>query len=132
MAKQLRVHHILCTKLFRGHGYSNGFAKEMGQQVYILRSQPFTEIQPVAHPDEICSACPHLTEKNTCDSNNNQVQIKDVTLWKILHLKEGTIYTYEDLLQRVRQYFTKDDFRIICGDCSWNKSGLCNYEQLIK
>lgn len=132
MAKQLRVHHILCTKLFQGHGYSDGFARGMEQQVSLLRRQPFTEIEPVAHPDAICSACPHLTAENTCDSNNNEVEKKDESLRKMLHLEEDTTYTYEDLLGQVHRYFTEEDFQIICGDCSWNKEGLCSYEQLIK
>ena len=38
--KKFRVHHILCTVLYRGEGYSGTFCDNMTQKVRELKADP--------------------------------------------------------------------------------------------
>ena len=123
---------MLCTTLFEGRGYSSGFCAGMEQMVRQLRENPDTLLFAVCVPDEICQNCPNLTEKNTCSSNRNQIVKKDKKVCQMLHLQENEIYTYRELQIRAKKYLDPQDFEEICGNCNWNKMGLCSYEKLMQ
>ncbi|MDY4769265.1 MAG: DUF1284 domain-containing protein [Lachnospiraceae bacterium] len=132
MSKLLRAHHVLCTTLFEGKGYSGGFCAGMENVVRQLRKNPDTPLLVVCIPDEICRNCPNLTEQNICSSDHNKISGKDKRLWQILQLQEQEEYTYRELQIRVKKYLNKQNFDEICGNCNWNKQGLCSYEKLMR
>ncbi len=61
-----RVHHILCTSLYEGKGYSGAFCENMSSVVERLRANPEEELVPVAEPDVICAGCPNRTAGGMC------------------------------------------------------------------
>ena len=53
--KKFRVHHILCTVLYRGEGYSGTFCDNMTQKVRELKADPEEPLMLVTDPDMICA-----------------------------------------------------------------------------
>lgn len=58
---EIRAHHGLCIAFFRGKGYSEDFTRHMAE--VIGRLGPETEILLTEREDDICSACPNMTER---------------------------------------------------------------------
>ena len=56
--KNFRVHHIMCTNLYQGYGYSGAFCENMTEMVTWLKSNPDEKLLLVTDPDEICKKCP--------------------------------------------------------------------------
>ena len=54
MADKFRGHHIVCTSLYEGKGYSGAFCENMTAVVERLRKDPDEELLLVAEPDMIC------------------------------------------------------------------------------
>ncbi|MDO5389656.1 MAG: DUF1284 domain-containing protein [Eubacteriales bacterium] len=132
MGRSLRAHHVLCTTLFEGKGYSTGFCAGMEKMVRQLREHPDTPLLAVGVPDEICQNCPNLTKQNTCGSKKNQIAKKDEMVCRILQLQKDEIYTYRELQIRAKKYLDKQKFDEICGNCNWNKQGVCSYDKLMQ
>ena len=63
--KKFRVHHILCTVLYRGEGYSGTFCDNMTQKVRELKADPEEPLMLVTDPDMICARCPNRTPDDT-------------------------------------------------------------------
>lgn len=57
----IRAHHLLCSSLFSGHGYSEGFAGAMEKVVTRLHDGSNHEVALLDHPDLICAHCPRLS-----------------------------------------------------------------------
>lgn len=125
---KLRVHHILCTNLYRGLGYDGDFCRNMTEKVLCLRSDLGQEILLVAEPDDICKHCPNLRENDYCANGDNHVCVKDRALLAPLHLEEGKTYSFSELEQHARDYLTESVFLESCGGCEWYKQGVCRYE----
>lgn len=132
MEETIRVHHILCTTLFEGKGYSEGFCLGMEKIVSRLRKEPEQKLLPVCCPDAICSDCPYLTPENTCSSNYNQIAKRDEYLWKLFELQTGQSYSYLQLQKIAAEKLKESDFMKICGDCRWNKAGICTFKKLMR
>ena len=64
--KKFRVHHILCTVLYRGEGYSGTFCDNMTEKVRELKADPEEPLMLVTDPDMICARCPNRTPGDTC------------------------------------------------------------------
>ena len=101
--KEFRVHHILCTQLYRGLGYSGDFCTNMTAIVSDLRANPEQKVRLVARGDVICANCPNRVGKDQCTNGDNHVVIKDRKLLEPLHLVEGECYTYSELLEHSRK-----------------------------
>ena len=127
---ELRAHHILCTSLFQGKGYSDGFCMGMERMVLHLSEHPEIRIRLVCHPDHICDYCPHLIGKDFCDSNYNHVVTKDQAVMEALELDTESTYSYLELQQQAVKRLNTEYFNKICGDCGWYELGLCSYEKL--
>ena len=65
MADKFRGHHIVCTSLYEGKGYSGAFCENMTAVVERLRKDPDEELLLVAEPDMICANCPNRTENSS-------------------------------------------------------------------
>ena len=85
---RLRVHHLLCSALYAGKGYSEEFCENMQKVVRRLWGEPGRkgieeELKLIAEPDEICTACPNLSD-NGCELDDNRVVSKDEALLFVL------------------------------------------------
>lgn len=130
MIAEFRVHHILCTALYVGEGYSGAFCENMTAVVRRLRKNPAEPLKLVTAPDIICRNCPNRTKKGECSQDKNHVVQKDRLLLKELDFKEDAVYTYEQLCRQTSAKMTKEIFQAGCGNCCWYKEGLCTYEKL--
>lgn len=126
--KHFRVHHIMCTNLYQGYGYSGAFCQNMTKMVTWLKDHADEPLLLVSDPDEICKKCPNLVEGKYCLDATNHVKSKDQHLLEPLHLLEGQTYTYGQLMQKADKYLTKEVFESSCSKCEWYKQGLCHYE----
>ena len=128
MKRALRAHHLLCIPLFRGHGYSDGFGRNMAEQIEWLRAHADEEVVLVCGPDVICRKCPHLKDEKFCREADDRVTEKDRRLCKALCLKEGR-YTFRALLETAGERVTEEIFTESCKNCEWKKKGLCSWQE---
>ena len=125
---RFRIHHIMCTNLYRGYGYSGAFCENMSEKVKWLLDNPDDPIMCVCGPDMICAACPNLEDGDYCTNGDNHVCTKDRELLAILRIEENGIYTYNELRNRANMYLTEEAFIESCHTCRWYKEGICKYE----
>ena len=102
MADKFRGHHIVCTSLYEGKGYSGAFCENMTAVVERLRKDPDEELLLVAEPDMICANCPNRTETNECVHNHNRVVNKDRRVIEFFGLEENRVYTYREMCRHAR------------------------------
>lgn len=126
-----RVHHILCTNLYRGLGYDGAFCENMTAVVSRLRREPDTLLKLVTHPDAICLDCPNRIGEDFCSNGDNHVSVKDHALLEPLHLKEGSLYTYRELCSHAETYLSREVFEKSCCGCQWFTDGICRYEDFL-
>ncbi len=129
---RLRVHHLLCSALYTGYGYSEDFCKNMQTVVERLWGEDVLEgeeVELVISPDAICKECPNLTAEG-CSLDHNNVVSKDASLAGKLSLTTGRSYVISELLQHVAKNLTEEAFEKSCHNCEWYAKGLCRYEML--
>lgn len=131
MEKRFRVHHIFCTALYEGTGYSGEFCENMTAEVERLKKEPDRYLLLVTGPDMICAGCPNLQDGEGCVLDHNHVEVKDSLLLKPLGLSEGCRYSYRQLCRHAFQTITKEIFDESCGRCLWYRKGLCSFEKLM-
>ena len=102
MADKFRGHHIVCTSLYEGKGYSGAFCENMTAVVERLRKDPDEELLLVAEPDMICANCPNRTETNECVHNHNRVVNTDRRVIEFFGLEENRVYTYREMCRHAR------------------------------
>lgn len=141
---RLRVHHLLCSALYVGKGYSEAFCKNMNDIVRRLWSENLRadishdgqkeddeKVELVIHPDVICKECPNLTD-GKCSLDDNNVVSKDERLAKRLGLEVNRHYAVSELLRQTAKNLSKEIFETSCHNCAWYQQGLCSYEKLIE
>lgn len=130
--KRLRFHHLLCLPLFKGEGYSDDFSVNVQSVKELLESEGPT-LRFVCSSDMICQSCPNR-RKSGCalDDREGSVSDKDKRLADISGFEEDTELGYFDALKAVRRKMTAEDFTSLCGECRWNKMGLCSYEKWLE
>lgn len=135
---RLRVHHLLCSALYTGSGYSEDFCKNMQEIVDYLWGQGAArnmqcgekaEIELVVSPDAICKECPNLVDES-CNLDDNNVVSKDAKLADRLSLTTDRSYFVPELLELVATNLTEEIFETSCHQCEWYAKGLCRYEML--
>lgn len=124
---ELRGHHLLCTSLFQGSGYSEEFVKRMTEVVE--KCIPNEEIRLITGMDHVCEKCPNKQEDNTCRLGNRDVLMKDEKTLEYAGFAKGQICRQKELLEGIRR-IGKEQFEEICGTCRWCKMGYCSYEVL--
>lgn len=129
--EKFRAHHILCTLLYEGKGYSGAFCENMNAVTGRLEENQNERFTLVAQPDIICGNCPNLTATGECESSGERVVSKDRRIMELLALTEQETYTYPELCRRTKEHMTEESFLQICGTCDWRKQGLCRYEDLV-
>lgn len=150
LGMKLRVHHLLCSALYRGKGYSEAFCENMERTVnWLWRNGPeqpqpqkgasssvaCAEDERIVElcicPDAICQACPNLAD-GACTLDDNRVVPKDARLAEALHLQTGRTYLVQELLLHVKENLTEEIFEASCRKCEWYQQKLCSYKELAK
>lgn len=130
---RLRVHHLLCSALFVGKGYSESFCENMQEIVQWLWEKSSQgeerEVELISGEDSICKECPNLT-KEGCSLEDNHVVSKDIRLAQALQLQTDRSYSVDMLLHQTAQNLTEEIFETSCHNCEWYRIGLCSYEKL--
>lgn len=125
---RIRAHNLLCLIGFEGCGYSEKFVENMTAIKKALWKDPFTSVEILTSPDDICAACPNLKE-GACHLRNrpNEEEMKrqDLDVAGRLKLEAGKSYTFKDLMGRIRDRIDPSDLNSICGSCLWLPSGVC-------
>lgn len=150
-ALRIRAHHLLCTSLFSGHGYSDSFTMGLARIVERLQDGRDKKVILLDHPDGICAGCPKrcvLSETEDalacsraaagwdgkrgsvpvygCREDHNHVVLTDEAVLKTLHLETGREYLYSHLLDQILTEVDDAAFRRICGGCRWYREGYCS------
>ena len=133
----LRAHHLLCSRLFSGHGYNDEFAVRMGEVVSGMALKNYKpekayevveRVRLICSSDYVCEKCPNLVT-SYCNLGDDDVKAKDRKVLKYAGLEENNIYTLKELADGVEK-ITKEQFEDICGTCRWFKAGYCSYKLL--
>lgn len=126
---ELRAHHLLCSILFQGSGYSEKFVLNMTEVVELLK-RPDTEVFLKASPDAVCSACPNALSDGRCALDDNRKDIRDLDhmVLEKMHLDSGCGYHSSELIMRLKEGMTSSFFESCCNACRWYRQGFCSYE----
>ena len=130
----LRPHHLLCTVLFSGHGYSEAFTREMAAIVKTLEGGDAL-ITLTSSPDAICAGCPNRTEEGRClldDDSKPGVGSLDARVIRQFGLPAGSPLPSREVYQRAKERVTREFFEDCCASCRWYGAGLCGYDEYIK
>ena len=124
---KLRGHHLFCTALFSGSGYDEAFARNMAQIIEVWQSGE--EIQLCQCQDAVCAACPNREPKDGCSLGRPDVLRRDRAALETLGLEPGQALTWKQAKARLSQV-DEAGFQYVCGDCRWQREGLCSYSLL--
>lgn len=121
----LRGHHLFCTTLFSGLGYSEEFTENMKN---VLKNLTHENIKIICKQDVLCAKCPFANENNSCGNGTDNATKRDYNAIKELNIKIDENYNYKQLLEKLG---TVDEisFEKVCGNCQWLSSGVCSYEK---
>lgn len=126
--KRLRGHHMLCTTLFSGSGYDRDFADNMGRLIRDMQDgEGFRLVQ--GH-DGVCEHCPNR-EADGCALGTENVARRDAAALEVTGLAPGRELDWAQLRERLGG-LSEEDFQYVCGDCRWQKEGLCSYQLLME
>lgn len=130
----LRAHHLLCTVLYKGAGYSKDFTENMDGIVKALREGSLIKLR--CTQDIICSECPNALNDGRCALDKKEAEYKEI---KTLDSKVVEYFGLEDNLTEmcqsekifasVKNRINKEVFDEFCGNCRWYKAGYCSYEE---
>ena len=121
---RLRPHHLLCTQGYEGNGYDEHFVRRMTAYVTQMRREENVRIEITLRPDDICTACPNLSDAEHCVSDD-KVLAFDRKVLEMFGLKEGETYNYQKLIRDIDNHMTRERLHSICGTCSWYPVSLC-------
>lgn len=126
---KLRGHHIFCTALFSGHGYDEAFTKRMSEIIEAWEAGEAAEVLTSA--DDVCLACPNAKPCGGCTLGTEDALRRDTAALQVLGLNTGEILTWQ-LAGRLLSRLSEDDFQAVCGNCRWQRDGLCTFKLLQK
>ncbi len=124
----MRPHHLFCTRLYTGCGYSDEFCSNMDIIVDMLKQNPDINIR--INTDEICKFCPN-NNNGMCILGNEDIIYRDKMVLKCLSISEGE-HNYSELHSKMNSMIDEKAFDMICGNCRWKKQGLCSYDEFQK
>jgi hypothetical protein len=117
----IRAHHLVCIKSFKGKGYSKKFVNNFYQVINKIKNNPIVEI--TNKPDIICKACPY--NKNGCIKKglNSEVKVrnKDNKIIKLLKINLNKKIKARNITELINKNITKKHILKICKDCEWLK-----------
>lgn len=118
----LRPHHLLCTRAFKGNGYSPAFVENMQRVIDLLKTG--CDITLVTGVDAICAPCPERIG-NHCRSEAKVMGFDEAVLSQ-LGLERKT-YTYTEIEKVLTARLTEPVYEYICRGCEWKQTGICCY-----
>ena len=118
----LRPHHLLCTRAFKGKGYSPVFVENM--QHIINRLKAGCDITLVTGVDTICAPCPERIG-NHCRSESKVTGFDEAVLSQ-LGLERKT-YAYTEVDRILESRLIEPVYECICRGCEWKQTGICCY-----
>lgn len=119
---KLRPHHLLCTRSFKGKGYSHEFVCNMSRVIEQLKTNCIITL--VEGADAVCSHCPERIGKR-CRSEEKINRFDDAVL-EHLHLSRKT-YRYAELERILAGHLTESAYNSICSGCEWKENSVCCY-----
>ena len=123
----LRGHHLFCLTLFSGRGYSEAFTRNMESIQKQLNSDGSFLL--LEKEDDVCSACPNLLPGAGCLLGTENVNNRDRAALRVLHLVPGREYSWRETGKKLMKV-SAEEFEAVCGECRWNREGLCSREKL--
>lgn len=123
---ELRGHHIFCTTLFSGSGYDRAFTENMVR--LIEHMQKGERLRLVQGHDDVCRYCPNR-EPEGCALGTEDVCRRDLAALEVTELTVGQELDWAGLRERLGS-ISEADFQRVCGDCRWQREGLCSYSLL--
>ena len=115
---ELRAHHAVCIRFFKGRGYSQGFTNHMAGVIAGLEDD--TPVRTVCHADVICAGCPNLNG-GVCASEA-KVRRYDERVLALCGLDQGAQLAWGELFGLVSQRILLPGRRKeVCSDCEWNE-----------
>jgi uncharacterized protein len=124
----LRAHNLLCLLGYRGRGYDARFVAEMTTVHHVLERAPETLVEVRTRPDRLCGACPNLREHGCTlagPDHEAHMRAQDEDVARRLGLKDGGVYPWREILERVARSVRGADLPAICTTCPWLSLGWC-------
>lgn len=120
--RRIRGHHLYCMTLFSGHGYDEAFSGNMAETIRDLKAGE--EFLLCEGQDDICAACPNREEGGGCRLGTEDVSERDHAVFRSLHMKAGTVLTWEVSVRKLRCAGTSG-FDAVCRNCRWKEEKIC-------
>ena len=118
----LRPHHLLCTRAFKGKGYSPAFVENM--QRVINRLKAGCDITLITGVDAICDLCPERIG-NHCRSEAKVTGFDEAVLSQLGLERKN--YAYAEVDRILESRLTEPVYECICRGCEWKQTGICCY-----
>ena len=118
----LRPHHLLCTRAFKGKGYSPVFIENMQRVINCLKAG--CDISLGKGLDDICAPCPERIG-NRCRSEAKVTGFDEAVLSQLGLERKTYMYTEIDHVLTAR--LTEFVYDCICQGCEWKQTGICCY-----
>lgn len=119
---KLRPHHLLCTRAFKGKGYSHAFVCNMIRVIEQLKTNCIITL--VEGSDAVCSNCPERIGKR-CRSEE-KINRFDGAVLDYIHLEKKN-YRYAEVERILAVHLTESAYNSICSRCEWKATGVCCY-----
>lgn len=126
---KLRGHHLFCTTLFTGHGYSEAFTERMTALLSALKNGEPAQL--CVRADCLCEVCPNREEHGGCTLGTENANERDEAALFVLGFSAGQSVLWSDAHQKMLT-LSETQFQSVCGDCRWQKEGLCSLKLLQK
>ena len=118
----MRPHHLLCTRAFKGKGYSPAFVENM--QRVINRLKAGCDITLITGVDAICDLCPERIG-NHCRSEAKVTGFDEAVLSQLGLERKN--YAYAEVDRILESRLTEPVYECICRGCEWKQTGICCY-----
>lgn len=115
----------MCIQGFRGQGYSPKFIANLARLKDRLQKDPELQIKVVAGADDICAACPHLSDES-CICPDQDVDTLDQKMLNQLGLELGDEGNWESFLDVIRSKMKPGQLRGLCSHCRWRDLDFCD------
>jgi uncharacterized protein len=109
---------------FRGLGYSKEFVENMAH----VQSKLFSgncKIEIVSGEDDICAACPKLTDGRCGSIHTFRINSKDSAITSLISMPPGSITDAAAIYTAVAKVISVDGLSLLCSKCRWMPLGYC-------
>ena len=125
----LRAHHLLCSVLFEGKGYSETFTANMTAIVdALLEKQNLVKLR--TSRDVICNDCPNLKSDGGC-MLDDKIPDLDKTVLDFFDIPVSSEISSVEVFQKISKKITPEFFAYCCDECRWKKMGICTYDKYV-